>query len=73
MTRREFQIIAAALKRSHAPLHVVESLADVLRTRNPNFDHGRFLHESGIRTPQQHFRRPCANTVRTLRQEGFRG
>ena len=60
MTRRDFQLIAATLKRvrdtydSYPRVFAVDavshSLADVLAGTNPKFDRARFLSASGVQS-----------------------
>jgi len=48
MTRRDFQLISATLKRVSAPAFVVSALADALAGTNPKFDRPRFMRASGV-------------------------
>ena len=60
MTRRDFQLIAATLKRvrEHSPGALLQlasdthafALADVLAGTNPKFDRARFLSASGVQS-----------------------
>lgn len=43
MSRKDFKLIAEALKRSNAPARVVQSMADALSGTNPRFDRSRFV------------------------------
>jgi hypothetical protein len=49
MSRKHFEAIAASLKQSNAPRHVVEAMADTLAGFNPMFDRQRFIEAA---TPQ---------------------
>ena len=42
MSRKDYRIIAEALKESKAPLDVVNAMARALKADNPNFDYGKF-------------------------------
>jgi hypothetical protein len=54
MTRKDFELIAAALKEAadgisqQAHKYLTERLADALATTNPNFKRERFLRASGV-------------------------
>lgn len=43
MTRKDYVLIANALRDSHAPIGVIESVADGLAGENPRFDRERFI------------------------------
>ncbi len=59
MTRKDYEMIASALRASDAPENVCRVVASTLAEENPRFDSGRFMSACGVvdLTPRPSVRR----------------